>query len=341
MELFEVVHCLNRFAPLHLAGSWDNVGLLVEPTGKKVVRSMMLTNDLTEAVLDETLSVGADFILSYHPPIFKPLKKITSTHWKERIVARCLHSGIAIYSPHTTYDAVDGGVNDWLVRAFGKASTSPIEVSTQKPFHAYQIKICSDHSDNLGDVFALLRNKIHDQNFLVDINSSLILCNQKHLPICIGILSSAGRSDLKYVISKNENVPKADHGMGRFAKLQSTQTITDVVQRVKEMTGLSHVRLALATNHDMKTVVKTGAVCAGSGISVLRGSEANLLVTGEMSHHEVLEFTQTGHSVMLLEHSNSERGFLAAVLQPRLQVLFNNKVTVIVSSCDKDPLQFV
>lgn len=38
---------------------------------------------------------------------------------QERIAARCLEKGIAVYSPHTSYDALKGGVNDWLIEAFG------------------------------------------------------------------------------------------------------------------------------------------------------------------------------------------------------------------------------
>lgn len=343
MELCEVVSRLNRFAQLRFAGSWDNVGLLLEPAGKSIVRNMMLTNDLTESVLDESLSVGADFILSYHPPIFKPLKKITSGHWKERIVARCLKSGIAVYSPHTAYDALDGGVNDWLARAFGDASLTPIEQSTEKPTFAYQITVSGkDNATQVCEVLKQLKTELPGNNVIINAHTGLILCNQKLLMSCIGFLSSQEQSlNLQYVISKNENIPKFNYGMGRFARLDSEQTIDSVVQRVKEMTGLSHVRLALAANHTMDTVVTTGAVCAGAGTSVLRGTTADLLLSGEMSHHDVLEFTQTKHSVILVEHSNSERGFLTAMLQPKLLELFNEKVMVLVSSSDKDPLQFV
>lgn len=47
---------------------------------------------------------------------------------KERIVARCLEKGLAIYSPHTSYDALQGGVNDWLIQAFGKCNDELTEL---------------------------------------------------------------------------------------------------------------------------------------------------------------------------------------------------------------------
>lgn len=121
MELKTVVSRLNKFAPTSLAASWDNVGLLVEPTPPHVIDTLLLTNDLTEAVTAEALEKKASMILSYHPPIFVPLKRLTQATWKERVIVKCIENRIAVYSPHTAYDALDGGVNDWLLQPFGKS----------------------------------------------------------------------------------------------------------------------------------------------------------------------------------------------------------------------------
>ena len=32
----------------------------------------------------------------------------------------CISNQIALYSPHTSFDAIDGGVNDWLLKPFGR-----------------------------------------------------------------------------------------------------------------------------------------------------------------------------------------------------------------------------
>lgn len=85
--------------------------------------------------------------------------------------------------------------------------------------------------------------------------------------------------------------------------------------------------------------VKTVAVCAGSGVSVLRGAATDLWLTGEMSHHEVLDAVHSGTTVILVDHSNSERGYLKEELQPALHQLFGGKVNVRVSQKDRDPLQ--
>lgn len=59
-----------------------------------------------------------------------------------------------------------------------------------------------------------------------------------------------------------------------------------------------------------------------------------------MSHHEVLDAVMKGTSVILSEHSNSERGFLA-VFKERLAVRLPESVAVVVSKEDKDPLVVV
>ena len=86
--------------------------------------------------------------------------------------------------------------------------------------------------------------------------------------------------------------------------------------------------------------VSTVAVCAGAGASVLRGVRADLYLTGEMSHHEVLAATSRGTAVVLCEHSNSERGFLP-VFREMLQRCLEPDVEVTISKVDRDPLHVV
>lgn len=120
MDLKALLSSLNDFASLSFAESWDNVGLLVEPSPPHTVNTLFLTNDLTEEVMEEALQKKADLILSYHPPIFRPMKRITWKTWKERLVIRALENRVGIYSPHTAYDAAPQGVNNWLAKGLGE-----------------------------------------------------------------------------------------------------------------------------------------------------------------------------------------------------------------------------
>ena len=82
LELTKIIAKIEQFSPLSLAGSWDNVGLLVEPHQSALISKIILTNDLTESVVNECIDRNANMILSYHPPIFKPLKSLTKAAWK-------------------------------------------------------------------------------------------------------------------------------------------------------------------------------------------------------------------------------------------------------------------
>jgi putative NIF3 family GTP cyclohydrolase 1 type 2 len=69
---------------------------------------------LTPAVFQEALSTQTGMIISYHPPIFRPLSALTLANPLQSSLLNCAAAGISVYSPHTALDCVKGGVNDWL-----------------------------------------------------------------------------------------------------------------------------------------------------------------------------------------------------------------------------------
>ena len=88
------------------------------------------------------------------------------------------------------------------------------------------------------------------------------------------------------------------------------------------------------------SLVSSIGVCAGSGASVLAGCKADLWITGELSHHELLDAIHTGTSVILCEHSNTERGFLP-VFAKKLSAMLTNQVEIFVSQVDEDPIKII
>ena len=119
MNLKVLVKRLEEYGDSRIAADWDNVGLLVEPCDNLDVKRVLLTNDLTEPVLDEAIKKEINLIISYHPAIFKPLTKLTLNEWKQRSIVTCINNKIAVYSPHTAWDSIDGGINDWILKPFG------------------------------------------------------------------------------------------------------------------------------------------------------------------------------------------------------------------------------
>lgn len=174
MELNEIVGHLENYAPLSLAESWDNVGLLVQPsTTSHLVSSILLTNDLTEAVMEEAIQKNTNMILSYHPPIFTPLKTLTRNTWKERVVLKAIENRIAIYSPHTAFDVVKGGVNDWLASGLGKGTVRPLKntlVGGTLGTHKVNIVVPNDQS-KVDELVTKLKQA--DENIDVNVGEHL------------------------------------------------------------------------------------------------------------------------------------------------------------------------
>ncbi|PWN50438.1 NGG1p interacting factor 3 [Violaceomyces palustris] len=123
-------------------------------------------------------------------------------------------------------------------------------------------------------------------------------------------------------------------GMGRLIRLSQSIEFERLVQRVKRNLDLNFVQVSKASEKPIETV----AVCAGSGGSVFKGVKADLLLTGELSHHEILAAKANGTSVILTNHTNTERKFLRDVLKPKLESILGQGTEVLVSVQDKDPL---
>lgn len=251
----ETLAALDAVAPLRLAASWDNTGLLLE--GDRAVETMLLTIDLSASVLREALKHDVDLVVAYHPPIFSGLKRLTRRHVQTATLLSLARQGVHVYSPHTALDAVAGGINDWLLEAFG-----PLE-----------------------DVQPLV-------------------------------------PDLQ--------TPTA--GVGRRATLHTPRSLNELTQNVKNFLGLEAVRVSEAA-----TTIRSVAVCPGAGGSVFTGLEGvDLLLTGEMRHHDVLGFAAQGVSTILTEHTNTERGYLPRYAE---RIRSSLGTTVHIAATDRDPLQ--
>jgi len=138
-----------------------------------------------------------------------------------------------------------------------------------------------------------------------------------------------------------EPVPVEGSGQGRLLTLTEKTTLSNLVERVKKHLKLSHVRVATAAGKNKDNLqVQTIALCAGAGDTVISKVKADVYLTGEMRHHDIIAAVEQGTSVILCDHSNTERGFLTK-LKSNLDVLFQNQVVIEISQRDADPLVIV
>lgn len=253
----EVLDILHEIAPLELAAEWDNAGLVLQPRARpgKVAR-VLLTIDLTLAVVAEAAVARADLVVAYHPPLFQPCKRLVHGDPRQRAVLAALAAELPVYSPHTALDAAASGIADWLVD---------------------------------------------------------------------GVLGGVPPKEVR---------PCGDGEFGRVVEVARRVPFRTLLQRTKR-----HLRvrtLQVARPDRPKSAVRTIAVAAGAGASVLRGTTADVFLTGEMSHHDTLAAIAAGTSVVTAGHSNTERGFLR-VLQKRLGRAFDGELDVRIAKADRDP----
>ncbi|XP_073773981.1 NIF3-like protein 1 isoform X2 [Danio rerio] len=324
MDLKGVLEVLEQLAPLSLAESWDNVGLLVEPSRPRPIKTILLTNDLTAAVMDEAVGMKCDLIVSYHPPLFRPFKRLLQKDWKQRLAVRAIENGIGIFSPHTSWDSVEGGVNDWLVGGMGRGKVSVLSQAVSSGAQKHRIEFSCMDDGEVNSLLEQLRHTEGSETFqCTRIKSESggqqvnLTCRSSALTGAVQILLSHPHTSKSLNITQVQQPPLLGCGQGRLSVLEEPVSVSTAVQKMKTHLGLPHLRLALGDQQTLDSMVKTVAVCAGSGASVIQGVTADLYITGEMSHHEVLDAVSKGTSVILSEHSNSERGFLG-VFRERL-----------------------
>jgi dinuclear metal center YbgI/SA1388 family protein len=272
LPIAQVLRLLGERAPLALAESWDNVGLLIEPSASTgEVSRALLTIDLDLDVLEEASAAGVELIVAYHPPIFGGLKRLRASEPAERVVVEAIRRGLFVYSPHTALDATAGGMTDWLARALGPGTMRAIVPSVLAPVNA-------------GD---------------------------------------------------------APTGAGRIVRLEQPLRLDTALLAIKAHLGLARVRVAEAERHRAGSdLVETFAVCPGAGGSVFEKlGEVDLLLTGEMRHHDIAARARRGTSVVVCDHTNTERGYLPVFAAELRQLL--EGVEVLVSERDREPLRIV
>ncbi len=131
MNIDTLLTAIQEIAPLELAESWDNVGLLVGDRRRKLSGAMTCLT-VTQQSLDEAIQGGANLVIAHHPIPFKPVSRITTDSVTGSLLVHALEHGLSIYSPHTAWDNAQGGINDQLAMKLGLIDVQPL-VLTEHP----------------------------------------------------------------------------------------------------------------------------------------------------------------------------------------------------------------
>lgn len=359
MDLKEIVKKLEEYAPLYTSTDWDNVGLLVEPSQPLLVKKVLITNDLTEPVLDEAISKDINLIIAYHPAIFKPLKRLTQAEWKQRSIVKCIEKRIAVFSPHTTWDSIEGGINDWILEAFETTKIESVRENKSPNYpsgFAKSVKLNIYKSDankaKLLSEIASLSEKIifvgekeiavHETDQKVELEFlaspkgvvSLLDLIKLHFESNSDILNTLRIYDLDKPLMKNV-------GLGRVGYLKEPIKISDIIDKMKTILKMKTFRLALANEKTIDDKVSVLAIGAGTSTKLLNNTPADFIITGEISHHEILHEVHRGVSLIVTDHSNTERCFIQAFIKKFQALINNNSVELMRSEFDRDPLEYI
>jgi len=359
---------MDAVAPPRLAQEWDNVGLLVGDR-RAACKRVLLCIDTTPAVLAEAARLRCPLIISYHPVIFRPIKTIRAdSDGTDAIVHEAIRRGIAIYSPHTALDAAEGGTNDVLAELCGLRDVGPFEFVAGGPRECKVVVfVPPDALDRVaGAMFAAGAGRIGEYEqcsyrlrgegtfFGTETTNPAVgrkgrlerveeirlemVAPQNRIPEVVqAIRASHPYETPAYDIYPLESPPTK--GIGRVGTLPAGTTLGALARTLKQRLRRGGLIQVVG---DPKTRVRLAAVCAGAAgrlpLEHPRSADADVIVTGEIRHHDALAFLRLGKCAIALGHWESERPVL-----PRLAARLKTAVPAIeaiVSRVDGGPFRF-
>ncbi len=364
----DVMAVMEDWAPLSWAESWDNVGLQIGDPRRPVGR-VLCALELTDAVLGEAQSTGADLLVVHHPPIFKPLKALRfDTGAAARRIEALIRGGIALYAAHTNLDVASGGTNDLLAARVGLMAAAVLHPAGEEKTLKLVTFVPREHGDAVRAALAaagagVIGNYSHCTFQSPGTGTFRPLAGANPFLGQVGELESADELRLEVVVPQSRLVaaitamkqahpyeevaydlyplanPGTVRGHGRIGPLEQPATVAALAARVREALQVPFVRVA----GDPDRVVTTAAVGAGSGAMLIRTAAArgaHVLVAGDIGHHDAHDALDAGLCLIDPGHFATEQPVVAAMVA-RLQAGLPDRgwqVPVAAATAGRDPL---
>jgi dinuclear metal center YbgI/SA1388 family protein len=138
IRVADMIQLMETVAPPFLAESWDNCGLQVGDLQWPVNKATIALDPLLP-VIQSAAEQGIQMVITHHPLIFTPLRKIDLDSGEGRVIATALRSQIAIYAAHTNLDSACEGINDLLSRTIGLDRLVPMVPSPLAVGHSFTV----------------------------------------------------------------------------------------------------------------------------------------------------------------------------------------------------------
>jgi dinuclear metal center YbgI/SA1388 family protein len=363
MTIASIINVLETIAPPSLQETYDNAGLLIG-SATDGCTGVLVTLDVTEAVVDEAVAKGANLIVAHHPLIFSGLKRISPNNHVGATVIRAIRNGIAVYAIHTNLDNTLDGVNGVMAEKLGLVHT---RVLVPKPGTLRKLYTFVPHAqlDQVREaIFAAGGGQIgnyEEAGFSVqglgffkagpnanpfvgtsgqrhyEEETKLELIYPAHLEARIVAALKAAHPyeevayDLVDLRNQNEGI-----GSGAIGEWEVEKSPEEALELVKQRFGLKVIRHTPFSDKPVKRV----ALCGGAGsflISNALRSGADLYITADVKYHEF--FGAEGRMILAdIGHFESEQ-FTSDLLFGRLREKFPN-FAVLKSMVETNPIKY-
>lgn len=364
VKIWELVIALEKLAPFSLQEDYDNAGLVVGNRGKDI-SGCLVCLDVTPAVLEEAIRESIPMIISHHPVIFRPLKRISEDEMTGSIVAGAIRHDIALCSMHTNLDNVPQGVNGILSQKVGLVDPRilrPMEGQLLKlvtfcPLsHVEQVRsaifragagvignydCCSFNVEGKGTFQANEKahpfvGAPHEMHIEPEVRIETILPEYLEKEVLQAMQEAHPYEEVAYDLYPLKNTHPVT-GAGMIGSLPEPMEETDFMEYIKKVLHVQAVRHSQLTGKKISRV----AICGGSGSFLLPDAirnGADAFVTADLKYHQFLE---AAGNLLLVDagHFETEQ-FTVELIARYLNDIFPN-FAVHISKMSQNPVNYL
>jgi dinuclear metal center YbgI/SA1388 family protein len=332
MKIKEIVCALERFAPLPLQDGFDNAGLQIGLTDVEATGALLCL-DVTEAIIDEAISLGCNFVISHHPLIFKGYKSFTGKDYVERCIMKAIKNDIVVYAAHTNLDNAQGGVNYKIAEKIGLKNLRFLSekedvllklVTFVPESHAGIVReaLFNAGCGHIGNYDSCSYSVAGEGTFRAGENTHPYcgtigeLHREAELRIETVLPGFRKSAAVKALINAHPYEEPAfdlyplknnwvQSGSGIVGELDVAETELDFLKRIKKIFDVD----CLKHNKLSGRLIRKVALCGGAGSFLLPcaiATDADVFITGEMKYHEYFGH-ESGILIAEIGHYESEQ----------------------------------
>lgn len=368
MKTSQIFKIIEDTAPLYLAEKWDNCGLQVGSYKQKVSK-ILLTLDVTPAVVNEAIEKKVDLIISHHPFIFNGLKKIWLEDQKGKMIAQLLSNNITLYSAHTNLDKANLGLNDYIAKKIQISEALPLEPEEEK-LYKIAIYVPVDYTEKIVNVLGesgagFIGNYSHctyrtmgkgtfkplkGTNPFIGEEGEFATVEENRIETIVDgrmvkslikkIKTAHPYEEMAYDLFPLENGKLImKHGLGKIGILEKPMVPIDFINHVKTSLNLEHVRVAGKPPKKISRV----ALCTGSGaefMGVAKVRKADVYITGDLKYHEAQRAYENNLWVIDAGHFGSEKMVVDLLKELIDKQIEKDQIETIISTKNEDFMRF-